>query len=101
MFRTRGFIFRKEAVSTSGVPRNFFRGGVQPRNFFSVFQPRNFFGGSTQGIFSLGSTQEFFRVVQQIQLRTEVKENGDLGSVAPYSGVLEAAIIWYKKFHFI
>jgi len=38
--------------------------------------------------------------VQQIQLRTE---NGDLGAVAPYpqSRVLEATVIWYKKFHFI
>jgi len=41
------------------------------------------------------------RGVQQIQLRTEDRENGDLGAVAPYSGVLEAAVIWYKKFHFI
>jgi len=39
--------------------------------------------------------------VQQIQLRTEDRENGDLGAVAPYSGVLEAAVIWYKEFHFI
>ena len=39
--------------------------------------------------------------VPQIQLRTEDRENGDLGAVAPYSGVLEAAVIWYKKFHFI
>jgi len=39
--------------------------------------------------------------VQQIQLRTGDRENGDLGAVAPYSGVLEAAVIWYKKFHFI
>jgi len=39
--------------------------------------------------------------VQQIQLRTEDIENGDLGAVAPYSGVLEAAVVWYKKFHFI
>jgi len=39
--------------------------------------------------------------VQQIQLRTEDRETGDLGAVAPYSGVLEAAVIWYKKFHFI
>ena len=28
-------------------------------------------------------------------------ENGDLGAVAPQSGVLEAAVIWYKKCHFI
>jgi len=34
---------------------------------------------------------------QQIQLRTE---NRNLGAVAPQSGVLETAIIWYKKFHF-
>ena len=38
---------------------------------------------------------------QQIQLRAEDRENGDLGAVALYSGVLEAAVIWYKKFHFI
>ena len=35
---------------------------------------------------------------QQIQLRTEDR---DLGVVAPWSGVLEAAVISYKKFHFI
>jgi hypothetical protein len=35
--------------------------------------------------------------VQQIQLRTEDRENGDLGAV----GFLDAAVIWYKKFHFI
>ena len=48
-------------------------------------------------------TQEFFSGggIQQIQLRTEDREKGDLGAVAPYSGVLEAAVIWYKKFHFI
>jgi hypothetical protein len=47
-------------------------------------------------------TQKFFSVgVQQIQLRTENRENWDLGAVAPYSGVLEEAVIWYKKFHFI
>ena len=39
---------------------------------------------------------------QQIQLRTEEdRENGGMGAVAPYSGVLEAAVIWYKKFHFV
>jgi len=38
---------------------------------------------------------------QQIQLGTENIENGDLRVVAPVSGVLEAAVIWYKKFHFI
>ena len=46
-------------------------------------------------------TQEFCSGgggVQQIQLRTEDR---DLGAVAPYSGVLEATVIWYKKFHFI
>ena len=39
--------------------------------------------------------------VQQIQMRTGVRGNGNLGAVAPYSRILEAAIIWYKKFHFI
>jgi len=38
---------------------------------------------------------------QQIQLRTEDRENGDLGAVAPQSGVLEAVVIWYKKFHLL
>jgi hypothetical protein len=48
-------------------------------------------------------TQEFFRGggVQQFQLRTEDRENRDLGVAAPQSGVLKAAVIWYKKFHFI
>ena len=31
----------------------------------------------------------------------EDRENGDLGAVAPYSGALQAAVIWYKKFRFI
>ena len=31
----------------------------------------------------------------------EDREDGDLGAVAPWSGVLEAAVISYKKFHFI
>ena len=31
----------------------------------------------------------------------EDRENGDLEAVDPLSGVLEAAVIWYKKFHFI
>jgi len=36
------------------------------------------------------------------ELRTEDRENGgDLGAVAPYSVVLEAAVICYKEFHFI
>jgi len=39
--------------------------------------------------------------VQQIQLRREDRENEDLGAIAPLSGVLDAAVIWYKKFHFI
>ena len=36
--------------------------------------------------------------VQQIQLRIEDRENGDLGALAPWSGVLDAAVIWYKNF---
>ena len=38
---------------------------------------------------------------QQIQLMTEDRENGNLGAAAPLSGVLEAVVILYKKFHFI
>jgi len=39
-------------------------------------------------------TQEFcWGGVQEIQLRTEDREQG--------SGFQEAAVIWYKKFHFI
>jgi len=47
-------------------------------------------------------TQEFCLEggVQQIQLRTEDTENRDLGAVGCKSGVLEAAVIWYQKFHF-
>ena len=48
--------------------------------------PRNFFregGGSTNSVEDRGQ-----------------REWGS-GAVAPYSGVLEAAVIWYKKFHFI
>jgi hypothetical protein len=45
-------------VGVSGVPTNFFEWG--------------------------GSTQEFFREgVQKIQFRTEDREDGDLGAVAP------------------
>jgi hypothetical protein len=39
--------------------------------------------------------------VQQIQLKTEDRKNGDMGAVAPYSEVLEAAVICRKKFQFI
>jgi len=57
-------------------------------------------GGQTSR--SQWRTQEFCSEgVQQIQLRTEDRENGVLGAVAPLSGVLETAVIWYKKFHFI
>ena len=52
--------------------------------------------------FPSGIPRNFVRGgVQQTQLRTEDRENRDLGAVAPYSRVLEAAVIWYKKFHFI
>jgi len=44
--------------------------------------------------FAQWRTQEFCSGgVQQIQLRTEDRENGDLGTVAPKSEVLEAAVI--------
>ena len=56
---------RWRALLTSGVPKNFFR------------------GGSTNSVEDRGQ-----------------RERGS-GGVAPQSGVLEAAVIWYKKFHFI
>jgi hypothetical protein len=34
-----------------------------------------------------GVPRNFFGAVQQIQLRTGGRENGDVGAVAPYSGV--------------
>jgi len=43
----------------------------------------------------------FFGGVQQIQLRTEDREDGDLGVVVPIVRGSGAAVIWYKKFHFI
>jgi len=46
-------------------------------------------------------TQEFCSGggVQQIQLGQ--RERGSGGGPPPQSGVLEAAVIWYKKFHFV
>jgi hypothetical protein len=43
---------------------------------------------------------EFFSGVQQIQVRTEDRENEDLEAAANYSGILKAAVIWYKLFRF-
>jgi hypothetical protein len=53
-----------------------------PVYLFSVAYPGIFF--------SRGSTDS-----------VEDREDGDLGAAAPLSGGLEAAVIWYKKFHFI
>jgi len=39
--------------------------------------------------------------VQQIQLRTGDRENGDLGAVAPLFRGSGGSCNWYKKFHFI
>jgi len=49
----------------------------------SVANPGIFFGGE-------GSTNS-----------VGDRENGDLLAAAHWSGVLEAALIWYKKFQFI
>jgi len=57
-----------------------------------------------EGLYSQWRTQEFCSVgVQQIQLGTQHREQGSGGSssLPPSQGVLEAAVIWYKKFHFI
>jgi hypothetical protein len=51
-------VYVSHSSAASGVPRNFFQGGG-------------------------GLSPEFFRGVQQIQLRAEGRENGDLGAVAP------------------
>ena len=50
-----------------------------------------------------GVSRNFVREgwVQKIQLRTDERQNGYLGAVAPWSGFLEPVVIWYKKFHFI
>jgi hypothetical protein len=45
-------------------------------------------------------TQEFYSGGGSTN-SVEDRENGDLGAVVPYSGFLEAAVIWYNKFHFI
>jgi hypothetical protein len=79
--------------------RNFFRAGGVHQEFFScggVHQEFFSFGGCTPGIFfvrgvyirnffrSGGVHQEFFfGEVQQIQLKIEGRDNGDLGVVAP------------------
>jgi len=49
------------------------------------------------GEIAVACTGIYSRGFQKIQLRTDDR---DLGAVAPYSGVLEAALISYKKFHF-
>ena len=46
-------------------------------------------------------TQEFCSGVGGSTNSIKDRESGDLGAVAPYSRVPEAAVIWYKKFHFI
>jgi hypothetical protein len=42
-------------------------------------EPRTFWGARGGG----GDARNFFQVVQQIQLRTEGRENMDLGALAP------------------
>jgi hypothetical protein len=50
------------------------------RVFRSVAYSENFFRGEG------GYTKNFFGGFQQIQLRIEDRENGDLGAVAPSQG---------------
>jgi len=47
-------------------------------------------------------TEEFFRggSINSVEDGGQI-QRGSGGAVAPYSWVLEAAVIWYKKFHFI
>jgi hypothetical protein len=67
--------------------------GVLNSAIFKSFQNRVEFGTVFGGAYGISGGG-----VQQIQLRTEDR---DLGAVALWSGVLEAAVISYKKFHFI
>ena len=48
-----------------------------------------------------GVLRNFFRGVGGSTNSVEDRENGDLGAAALKSGFLEAAVIWYKKFHFM
>ena len=66
-----------------GVPRAILEECGEDNLLHTVVYPGIFFGrgGSTNSV--------------------EDRENGDLGAAAPKSGVLEAAIISYKKFNFI
>ena len=68
------------------------------RPYFGCSNERYFVGPTSQW-----RTQEFCSGGggSKIQLRAEDRQKGDLGTIAPYSGVLETAVIWYKKFHFI
>ena len=56
--------------------------------------------GSTE---TSGVPRNFVRVGGGSRNSVEGRENGDLGTVAPYPlvKVLDAAVIWYKKFHFM
>jgi len=54
------------------------------------------------GIIQQWRTQEFCSGGRGVSTNSvEDRENGDLGAVAPQSGVQEAAVVQYKKFHFV
>jgi hypothetical protein len=70
----------------------FSRNNIIINIFYTLYVPVAY-----QGIFFPGGVGG----VHQIQLLTEDRESGVLEAVALYSGVLEAAVKWYKKIHFI
>ena len=43
----------------------------------------------------------FFREGSTNSFEDRGQRDGGSRGVAPYLGVLEAAVIWYKKFHFV
>ena len=72
----------KPVVAASGIDRT-----VKYKSWTRQWRTQEFCsggGGSTNSVEDRGQ-----------------REIWDLGAVAPCSGVLEAAVIWYKEFHFI
>jgi hypothetical protein len=55
----------------------------------------------TTGSVISGVPSNFFRGGSTNSVEDRGQKTGIWGAVAPQSGVLEAAVIWYKKFHFI
>ena len=61
----------------------------------------NFYWFRLLGFESSGVPTNFFRGVSTNSVEGKGQRERVSGGVAHYSGVLEAAVVWYKKFHFI